>query len=92
MLFQEKKNTEWLFVGWAANKATKPKLKLTTIAGVGVGSKRKDMEDAYVIDVAKTSLGYEFSTKAADLFGIFDGATKNAEITNLWSGVSCTFR
>nr|MBC7612251.1 hypothetical protein [Pseudopedobacter sp.] len=91
LLFQEKKG-EWLFVGWAANQAKNPALKLSTMAGIGVGSTRSEMESAYVIKVVKSSLGYEFSTKTDDLFGIFDGPDKNAKITNLWSGVSCNFR
>ena len=91
LLFQEEKQ-EWLFVGWAANQPKKPDLKLITMAGIGVGSTRQEMESVYVIKVSKTSLGYEFATKSKDLFGIFDGATKNAKITNMWSGVSCNFR
>lgn len=89
LLFQKNRET-WFFVGWAANEPKNPQLKLTTMAGIGVGSNRNEMENAYVIKVSKTSLGYEFSTKSDDLYGIFDG--KNAKITNLWSGVSCNFR
>ncbi len=91
LLFKEK-NSDWLFVGWAANKPKNPEMKLATMAGVGIGSTRKEMESATVIKVNKTSLGYEFSTKADDLFGIFDGAGQDAKITNLWSGLSCNFR
>lgn len=92
LLFKEKKNNEWLFVGWAANQAKNPELKLKTMAGIGVGSTRKEMESAYVINITKTSLGYEFSSKTDDFFGILDGADENAKITNLWSGLSCNFR
>ena len=92
LLFQEKNKNTWLFVGWAAKKAKNPELKLNTMAGIGIGSTRKEMESAYIIKVLKTSLGYEFSTKSGDLFGIFDDADENAKITNLWSGVSCNFR
>jgi hypothetical protein len=91
LIFQEKKN-EWLFVGWAANKAKNADHKITTMASIGVGSTREEMESAYVIKVNKTSLGYEFSTKTDDLFGIFDGPGPQAKITNLWSGLSCNFR
>lgn len=91
LLFQKNKEA-WLFVGWAANKPKYEEMKLTTMAGVGVGITRKEMESAYVIKVSKTSLGYEFSTQSDDLFGIFDGPDENAKITNLWSGVSCNFR
>ena len=88
-----KKNKEfWLFVGWAANEPKIQEMKLTTMAGIGVGSTRKEMESAYSIKVSKTSLGSEFSTQSDDLFGIFDGPDENAKITNLWSGISCNFR
>ena len=91
-LFQEKKKDEWLFAGWAANKPKNNQTKLTTMANVSIGTSRKEIESAYVINVTKTSLGYEFSTKSEDLFGIFDGPNENSKITNLWSGVSCNFR
>ncbi|MEO5910754.1 MAG: hypothetical protein ABIP95_07690 [Pelobium sp.] len=91
-LIFEEKNKEWLFAGWAANKAKNPKAKLTTMSGIGIGSTRKEMENTYVIKAMKTSLGDEFSTKAEDLSGIFDGPNEDAKITNLWSGVSCNFR
>ena len=91
LLFKQKKN-DWIFVGWAANKPKNPELKINTMAGIGIGSTRKEMESAYIIKVMKTSLGYEFSTKTNNLFGIFDGADGKAKITNLWSGTSCNFR
>ncbi|MFC5282107.1 hypothetical protein [Pedobacter alpinus] len=91
LLFQEK-NAEWLFAGWAANQIQKPISKLSTMAGVGIGSTRKEMESAYVITVSKTSLGNEFATKGGNLFGIFNGPSQDAKITNLWSGLSCNFR
>ena len=92
LLFQEKKKDEWLFAGWAANKPKNNQSKLTTMANVGIGTSRKEIESAYIINVSKTSLGFEFSTKSNDLFGIFDGRNENSKITNLWSGVSCNFR
>jgi len=92
LLFQEKKNDEWLFAGWAANKPKNNQTKLNTMANVGIGTSRKEIKSAYLINVSKTSLGYEFSTKSNDFFGIFDGPNENSKITNLWSGVSCNFR
>jgi len=92
LLFQEKKKDEWLFAGWAANKPKNNQTKLNTMANVGIGTSRNEIESAYVINVTKTSLGYEFSTKSNDFFGIFDGGNENSKITNLWSGVSCNFR
>jgi hypothetical protein len=61
------------------------------MAGIGIGSRLEEIQSAYEIEVRKTSLGYEFST-AAGMYGILDGAGKNAKIINLWSGVSCNFR
>ena len=92
LLFQEKSKDTWSFVGWAANPAKNPELKLNTMAGIGIGSTRKEIKSAYVIKENKSTLGYEFATKSDDIFGIFDGAGDNAKITNLWSGVSCNFR
>lgn len=91
LLFKKNKES-WLFVGWAANEPKIQQMKLTTMAGIGVGSTKKEMESAYSIKVSKTSLGSEFSTHSDDLFGIFDGPDENAKITNLWSGISCNFR
>ena len=91
-LFFQEKNKVFEFVGWGANEAKLSENKLKTMAGIGVGSTRKEMESAYMIKVVKTSLGHEFSTESNDLFGIFDGADENAKITNMWSGVSCNFR
>ncbi len=91
LLFQEEFG-EWLFAGWAANQTEKSTSKLSTLAGIGIGSTRKEMESTYVIAVSKTSLGNEFATKGDNLFGIFDGSSQDAKITNLWSGLSCNFR
>ncbi len=99
VVFQENRHTvvdnetEWQFAGWYLTNgpSTVPALKLTTMAGIGIGSTRAEMEDAYVIEVSETSLGYEFSTKT-ELYGILDGAGKDAKITTMWSGLNCSFR
>lgn len=86
-----KLKTDWKFVGWYMGIGSDPAQKVSTMAGIGIGSTRAEMESAYVIAVSKTSLGYEFSTSSG-LFGIFDGNEKDAKISSLWSGVSCNFR
>lgn len=93
VVFQQKKsNSEWQFAGWFMNAASSAVSKpLTTMAGIGIGSTRAEMESAYTIKVSKTSLGHEFSTSAG-LFGIFNGPGMDAKITNMWSGTSCNFR
>lgn len=91
-----------LFAGWAldergavpvAAKAAakaKPPAKLTTISGIGIGSTRAQLLDAYDATIEQTSLGTEFN--AAGLSGILDGTGPKAKVTNLWSGVNCVFR
>lgn len=82
---------DWLFQGWYVDGPKEGAQKLTTMDGIGIGSTLEEMQNAYEIDVKKTSLGHEFST-AAGMNGFLDGAGKNAKITHLWSGVSCNFR
>ena len=92
LIFKEQKsNGIWQFVGWYVGKSTNNAKPLQTMAGIGIGSSRAAMEEAYVIKVNKTSLGYEFSTTAG-LYGIFNGPNKNAKITDMWSGTTCIFR
>ncbi len=83
--------TDWLFEGWTIDGTKEGAKKLTTMAGIGIGSTLEEMESAYVIEVKKTSFGEEFST-ASGLYGILDGTGKDAKIIHLWSGVSCNFR
>lgn len=97
LVFQKKESesktpeTEWYFAGWFVGSNSENSPRISTMAGISIGSTRAEMESAYVITVNKTSLGYEFST-ASGLSGIFDGANKESKITNLWSGLSCNFR
>jgi hypothetical protein len=97
IVFQNKKSesktseTNWQFAGWFVGSNSKNSKEISTMAGIGIGSTRSEMESAYVLSVSKTSLGYEFSTSSG-LFGIFDGPNKEAKITSLWSGLSCNFR
>ena len=78
---------EGSFVGWAVNGSD---ATASTMAGVGVGSSRAEVEDIYEIEVMETSLGTEFST--GGIAGIFSGPGPDATVTNLWAGTSCNFR
>jgi hypothetical protein len=82
---------EWQFVGWSLNPTQFSGPALITMAGIGLGSTRAEMESAYVIKVVKSSLGYEFSTSTG-LYGLLDGMGSEARITAMWSGTSCVFR
>lgn len=93
LVFQETKkgNGNWLFAGWFAGKPTTTGDRLMTMAGIGVGSSRKELESAYVIKVNKTTLGVEFSVNSG-FYGLLSGDGKQATIEAMWSGASCNFR
>ncbi len=92
IIFKEQKsNSEWQFGGWYQGIPSGKLKSVQTMAGVGIGTARSEIQSAYVIKVNKTSLGYEFSTSAG-LYGIFDGPGGNANITDMWSGTTCIFR
>lgn len=94
LVLQEKKAgaaRDWQFVGWYAGAASGATPKLATMAGVGIGSTRAELEGAYIVKVTKLTLGQEFSTTSG-LYGLLDGPGKEAVITSLWSGTSCNFR
>lgn len=77
----------WALSGWASNGA---KSDLTTMAGIGVGSTRAELDAAVVADVYESTLGMEFA--AGGLIGILSGPGPRDTITNLWAGVFCIFR
>lgn len=78
------------FVGWSVNDRVAIANQLTTMAGVGIGSTRAELSEAYNATFQETSLGYEFT--ADDLYGILSSSAPNAQITALWAGTSCNFR
>lgn len=97
LAFQEKNSPAgaagqpWEFVGWSLNPGRGAGPALTTMAGVGLGSTRAEMESAYVIKVVESTLGQEFSTTSG-LYGLFDGTGPQARVAAMWSGTSCVFR
>ncbi|TZF90783.1 hypothetical protein FW784_04035 [Lysobacter lacus] len=80
------------FVGWSASapRDGTRKSALATMAGVGVGSTRHELESAYTAKTQATTLGQEFA--AGGLFGVLDGKAPTAHITAMWAGTSCNFR
>ena len=76
------------FVGWSLREGDHLSGKITTMAGIGIGSTRTEMEDVYVVEISKTSLGNEFSI-GGEMFGILNAEDK---IEFMWSGLSCNFR
>lgn len=80
------------FVGWSVMRAAADagNGSLATMAGIGVGSTRRELEAAYAAEIRETTLGQEFS--AGDVFGLLDGTGQSARISAMWAGASCNFR
>lgn len=76
------------FIGWSVGRDADA--TLATMAGVGIGSPRRELEAAYKVEVFESSLGTEFST--GNLFGILASPEPDAEIEYLWAGTVCNFR
>lgn len=92
IVFKAQKSTgDWQFAGWYLGKPSDNLKGLQTMAGIGIGSTRQEMESAYSIKLTKTSLGHEFSTSGG-LYGILDGTRNDSKITDMWSGLTCIFR
>lgn len=75
------------FVGWAVRDEGRT---LTTMAGIGLGSSRAELEGAYAAEIAPSSLGLEFH--AGGLAGLLEGDEEHSQITHLWAGNSCIAR
>jgi len=74
------------FAGWSIADGS----RLTTMNGIGVGSRRVDLEGAYAVRVDSTSLGAEFTT--GELAGLLSSHDAGAMIIHLWSGATCIAR
>lgn len=80
------------FRGWSLNprSGTDASARPTTMAGIGLGSTRVELDAAYNATITPSSLGTEFA--AGGLYGVLDSASAPARITALWAGTSCVFR
>lgn len=80
------------FVGWSVSRSAADggNAGLATMAGIGVGSTRRELEAAYTADIRETTLGQEFA--AGDVFGVLDVAGPSGHVDAIWAGESCNFR
>ncbi len=83
------------FAGWSTSRPRPgaeppPDAAVQSMAGLGVGVKRTDVEGAYALQVRKTTLGTEF--EAGGIFGVFEDETPGAEVVSLWAGRACLYR
>lgn len=83
-------NREDQFLAWGL----RPGSELTTMAGVGLGSTRQEVDAAIVVDVSETSLGTEFATgeDGRGIAGLLDGPDPADPVIELWAGSICAFR
>ncbi len=94
LMFQpDKESSEKMkFVGWSVSERKSSNKNLTTMANIGIGSTKAELEAAYNVEIKTTSLGQEFSTIPKGLYGIIDGTSDASQINFMWSGLSCNFR
>jgi hypothetical protein len=81
------------FIGWSLGGGTRADSlarELTTPSGIGLGSTRAALESVYVVRVARSTLGIEFT--AGGLAGLLASTSANAPIRNLWAGQVCLAR
>lgn len=76
------------FAGWSV-RGTDGR-EFTTMAGIGLGSTRAELESVHAATIQSTSLGTEFH--AGGLQGVLESGAPGARITHLWAGVNCIAR
>ena len=76
------------FAGWSLGERASP--RLTTMAGVGIGTSRADLDAVVAATVAPSTLGVEF--EAGGLSGLLSADGPDGRVTDLWAGVSCASR
>lgn len=79
---------EGAFAGWDLDGRDGP--RLTTAAGIGIGSTRAQLEAVTSATVEDTTIGIEFT--AGQMSGLLSSRGPTGEITNLWAGVTCIAR
>ncbi|MGB7404866.1 MAG: hypothetical protein WA906_04190 [Pacificimonas sp.] len=78
------------FSGWTMGPSASPRA-FRTLAGIGLGSDRAALEDAYPVKMIEDSgLGHEFTT--GDISGLLSGPDEDATVERLWAGTTCLAR
>ncbi len=78
------------FAGWYVDGRAAEARRFTTMAGLGIGTTRAELNDAYEVRVGPTSLGTEFTV--GEMGGLLTNATPEATVTDLWAGTTCMAR
>lgn len=74
------------FVGWGLSGGEGATGSVETASGIGPGDTRAQL-DAQSAEVSQSTLGLEFA--ADEVYGLLDGPSPSARITEMWAGVSC---
>ena len=77
------------FVGWNVRPETES-AKLSTMAGIGIGSNVKDLKAAYSVTIFNSSLGVEFNV--GQMSGLLSSEASDGLVNDLWAGTNCIFR
>ena len=79
------------FRGWALSSRAPTPNRMTTLAGLGLGTTRAELDEGpTVVEMQDSTLGEEFVT--AGISGLLSGPSADATVDALWAGVSCNFR
>ncbi|HYE45530.1 MAG TPA: hypothetical protein VEA44_07115 [Caulobacter sp.] len=77
------------FTGWSADRESAE--LVTFMNGVGVGSTRQQLTEAFAdLTVEESTLGLEFT--AGEVSGLLDKDGPTGKVQAIWAGTSCVFR
>jgi hypothetical protein len=74
-----------LFVGWTLSEGASGAVE--TARGIGPGDTRAQLDAAHAPEVRQGTLGTEFG--AGDIYGVLDGPSASARITDMSAGMTC---
>ena len=80
------------FGGWSLSKpnASTNTSTISTTDGIRIGTTLAELRKKRGFRLQRTTLGHEFTVGA--ISGIVSGTSARARVTDLWAGLSCTFR
>lgn len=76
------------FAGWDLDGRENG--KFSTANGIRIGMTRDKLKAAGPVSIEESSLGQEF--RMGEMSGLLSSSTAEAEVTNLWAGVTCIAR
>jgi hypothetical protein len=77
-----------MFVGWDLDGRDGG--RFSTFTGIGIGSTRRQLDQAGSAAIEDSTLGIEFTSEGVS--GLLSDRSPQAEVTNLWAGATCIAR